>query len=53
MRLLLPTALLTTAAIIAAPATADAKSIVRTVYADSSYVQRSPGFVVIRRLVEP
>ena len=50
MKFILPTALITTAAIVAAPAAADAKTVVRTVCADSSYVKRSPGFVVIGTL---
>jgi hypothetical protein len=50
MKAILPIALITTAAIVAAPAAADAKAVVRTVCADSSYVKRSPGFVVVGTL---
>jgi hypothetical protein len=50
MKLILPTALLTTVAIIAAPAAADAKTVARAVCADSRYAEHSPGFVVIRTL---
>jgi hypothetical protein len=52
MKFILPTALVTTAARVAAPAAADAKTIVRKVCADSAYVKRSPGFVVIGTLFE-
>ena len=52
MKHILPTALLATA-VLAAPAAAAAKPVKpvkRTVCADSSYVKRSPGFLVIGTL---
>ena len=49
MKAILPTALIA-ATVAAAPAVAAEKPVVRTVCADSSYVKRSPGFVVIGTL---
>jgi hypothetical protein len=49
MKHILPTTLLATA-VLAAPAVAAEKPVTRTVCADSSYVKRSPGFVVVGTL---
>jgi hypothetical protein len=49
MKHILPITLLATA-VLAAPAVAAEKPVTHTVCADSSYVKRSPGFVVIGTL---